>query len=440
PLRGEITLASVDGGYSAWSFLFAAALVEAIVWSIPFSYGIFLTEYLQEPMLASQPHASTLLPLVGTLSSGIIYCSGPLVYPYMTRFPRHRRPLMWAGTFLCWISLFGASYTRKVTALVLLQGALYAIGGALIYPPCISYMSEWFVRRRGLANGVLFAGTAAGGLVLPFILPPLLSAYGIFSTLRIISIAILILLVLSLFFIKPRLPENRVRGPLRRNEASVVWIRSWSWWSLVIANTMQGFAFFVPLLWVPTFASALHLRSSTSSLALSLLNGSSALGPLLVGALSDHFTPWPIALITAALSCVCTLVFWGAIGNVAGLMLFGAAYGIVAGGWSTLWSNFVVRISKEDPSLSMSLYGFLMLSRGLGNVLSTPISTSLANISPMVSGMGSGKTGFAIDEGRFDRLIIYCGACYAVVAAVALVGWIRETVTTRVEIQVSEPV
>lgn len=57
-----------------------------------------------------------------------------------------------------------------------LQGALYAIGGceyiltsptlgqrltrlaALLYAPCLSYMSEWFVKKRGLANGILFAG------------------------------------------------------------------------------------------------------------------------------------------------------------------------------------------------------------------------------------------------------------------------------------------
>jgi hypothetical protein len=42
--------------------------------------------------------------------------------------------------------------------LVALQGVLYAIGGALLYAPCISYMSEWFVARRGFANGLLFAG------------------------------------------------------------------------------------------------------------------------------------------------------------------------------------------------------------------------------------------------------------------------------------------
>ena len=29
---------------------------------------------------------------------------------------------------------------------------------ALVYAPVVSYMSEWFVHRRGLANGIVFMG------------------------------------------------------------------------------------------------------------------------------------------------------------------------------------------------------------------------------------------------------------------------------------------
>lgn len=429
--QSGLILHPVDGGYHAWSFVLGAALVEALVWSFPFAFGIFLAAYLQDEDLVSQPRAETYLPLIGTLASGIMYCSGPLVFPYIANHPRHRRPCMWIGTFLCWASLFGASYARKVYQLLILQGALYGLGGALVFHPCISLLSEWFVRRRGLANGILFTGSAAGGLVLPFIIPPLLDSYGPYKTLRILSIAILLLLIVSLMLIKPRLPENRIRGPGPRTDPSSVWLKSWSWWGLMLANTIQGFAFFVPMLWVPTFASALHLGSSMSSLALALLNGSSALGPLVVGSLSDHFTPWLIALITAILSCICTFVFWGAIGNVAGLMIFGATYGLVAGGWSTLWSGFVRKISKDDPSLSMSLYGFLMLTRGLGNVLSTPVSTRLASLSSTITATGYKMTGFDIEGGRFEKLIVYVRTCYAAAAIIALIGWGGETIAAR---------
>lgn len=35
---------------------------------------------------------------------------------------------------------------------------LIVILTALVYAPVVSYLSEWFVQRRGLANGIIFAG------------------------------------------------------------------------------------------------------------------------------------------------------------------------------------------------------------------------------------------------------------------------------------------
>ncbi len=32
---------------------------------------------------------------------------------------------------------------------------------ALLYAPCMSFLSEWFVEKRGLAIGVIFAGRHA---------------------------------------------------------------------------------------------------------------------------------------------------------------------------------------------------------------------------------------------------------------------------------------
>ena len=155
-----------------------------------------------------------------------------------------------------------------------ITGIWLTITIGLIYPPCILYMSEWFFRRRGFANGVLFAGlyhllyisllinlapgTAVGGLIMPFILPPLVRTYGLFPTLRIIAIGTLILLLPCMIFIRPRLPELQVHPPsVRAITISPIKLRDWSWWSLVSANVFQGFAFFLPILWLPSTSRSL---------------------------------------------------------------------------------------------------------------------------------------------------------------------------------------
>lgn len=159
--RNEVTLAPVDRGFRAWSFvrgsklstrllicscvflyrwpqLAGAFVVELIVWSFPFAFGIFLSAYLEDAHWTSQKDAQSLLPLVGTLSTGIIYCSGHLMLhtwcldlllirwvsciwflgaflnPLLDRYPRHRRTAMWIGGSLCGLSLLAASYATKV--------------------------------------------------------------------------------------------------------------------------------------------------------------------------------------------------------------------------------------------------------------------------------------------------------------------------------------
>ncbi|THH08269.1 hypothetical protein EW146_g9045 [Bondarzewia mesenterica] len=317
----------------------------------------------------------------------------------------------------------------QVEQLVALQGVILLIAcTALLYAPCISYISEWFVKRRGLANGIVMMGTAAGGLVCPYVLPPLLRAHGTAGTLRILAVAIIVLLLPVLPFVKPRLPESRMHGPGRRSVRRE-WLTDVSWWILMVTNTIHGFGAFVPILYLPTFASALNLNSSSTSLTIALLNGASAIGPLILGILTDHFSPWPLALFTCILTSLATFVLWGVVGNVtAGLMVFGTAYGLLAGGWTTLWAGFVRDMSKDDPSLPTLLYGFLMLSRGLGNVLSTPISTSLSsattNVTSTSSSLGhEGRMGFSVADGKFEKLIVYVGSCFAGAAALALVGW-----------------
>ena len=52
------------------------------------------------------------------------------------------------------------SFTTQAWQLLLSQGLLYSIGGSLCYYPTFMYLSEWFVARRGFANGICFAGTA----------------------------------------------------------------------------------------------------------------------------------------------------------------------------------------------------------------------------------------------------------------------------------------
>ncbi|KAJ6508307.1 major facilitator superfamily domain-containing protein [Mycena sanguinolenta] len=418
----ESALPPVDRGLGAWSFLAAAFMVEAIVWGFPNAYGVFLDAYLQDPRYASRKNAASLLPLIGTLSSGIIYCSGIVINPIAARYPHHRRKSMWLGALLCGGSLYGASYATEIYQLILVQGVLYGVGGALLYLSCISFMSEWFVVRRGMANGILFAGTAAGGLLLPLVLPPLISKYGSSKTLRILGITVAILLFLLLPLVKGRLPQTRARihGPAPRGARD--WMKHKLFWVFLTVNTLQGLAYFVPIIYLPTFANDLDISNPNSALTVAMLNAASVVGRLSMGYLSDKFNPWILALVTLFTTSVATFVLWGVLSHsFGGLLAFGIAYGSIAGGWSSLWTGFVRPIANDDPALSTMLYGYLLLSRGIGNIVSTPISAQLLT-GQAHNGTTPDNTGFDVGDGRFEKIIIYVGTLFAGASGVAAFG------------------
>ncbi|KAG8830580.1 hypothetical protein FRC17_004684 [Serendipita sp. 399] len=133
---------------------------------------------------------------------------------------------------------------------------------------------------------------------------------------------------------------------------------------------------------------------------------------------------WLLAFSTLLGTCLATFVGWGVISySLTGLISFGIVYGGLAGGWSSLWTGFVKDlVSQEDPRLSTTLMGHLMFSRGLGNILSTPITAAMAH--PRGDDAMPGRLGFGVGNGKFENVIVYTGTCFAGASLIAGFGWI----------------
>ena len=83
------------------------------------------------------------------------------------------------------VALVAASFAEHVFHLILTQGALYGVGGAMMYNPFIFYLDEWFIERKGLAYGIFWAGAGLCSAIIPFVMEWGLSEYGFRTTLRI---------------------------------------------------------------------------------------------------------------------------------------------------------------------------------------------------------------------------------------------------------------
>ncbi|EEB97080.1 hypothetical protein MPER_03673, partial [Moniliophthora perniciosa FA553] len=182
------------------------------------------------------------------------------------------------------------------------------------------------------------------------------------------------------------------------------------------------------------FATALHINATNASIALAMLNGGSVVGRLVLGYLADRFDPWALALCTLLFTSVSTFILWG-------LVTFGVAYGLSAGGWSSLWTGFIhgvgvtrraqqlisVSDAEDDPIHSTTILGYLMFSRGIGNILSTPISTALFSSNSSVPELADVRLGFDVDNGKYEKMILYVGTCFAGAAVFDWLGRREET-------------
>ncbi|KDN45117.1 hypothetical protein RSAG8_05032, partial [Rhizoctonia solani AG-8 WAC10335] len=233
-------LPPMDKGFHAYAFLAGGFVVELLIWALPFTYGVFLNHYTSHHLFDGPQE--TLLPLVGTLSSGIIYLTSVFVMPLLARYPQHRQTMMWAGAVLCVVAMIGAAFSRL--------GILYSIGGTIVYFPMQMYVFEWFKERRGLANGLIFAGTGLGGVILPFVAEKLLINYGLRTTFMALAISYAILLTASLPFVKGRLPPSSLIIPQQHSDWS--FLRNPEFLILFAGNFLQGLGNFVPGIWLPT--------------------------------------------------------------------------------------------------------------------------------------------------------------------------------------------
>ena len=67
-------------------------------------------------------------------------------------------------------------------------------------------MDEWFKRRRGLAYGIMWAGTGVSGVIIPFIMDRGLNKYGSATMLRAWTVVLAVLAGPLLIFVKGRVP------------------------------------------------------------------------------------------------------------------------------------------------------------------------------------------------------------------------------------------
>jgi MFS family permease len=411
-------LPPVDGGHAAWLFAGGCCTIEMILWGFPFSFGVLQEHYATHPPFSQN---SGSLAAVGTTCTGIMYLYAPINFLHFSISRHARRYSMFYALPLLSLSLIASSYATTVTHLILTQGIAYALCGCYLYYPVFLYVDEWFVRRKALAYGIMWVGSGLGGLVGPFVLSWGLNRYGAPLFLRGWGIGMLILIGPFLFFVRPRLPDSHLPNTtptLSSLRHSYSFLRTPEFTLIQTANFLQGLGYFIPLLYLPTYAASVSLSTSTQSLLLSLTNLSAIPGLLFLTTLADRSTSvYTLILISTLGSALAVFFFWGFASNhVPMLVVFTVLYGLCGGGFTAVYAAtakeirnvMTARYGGTSGADIGSIFGLLGVGRGIGNVIAGPLSEVLLK---GASGMGTYGSGYG-------PLVVFTGGT-AVAATVA---------------------
>lgn len=222
----------------------------------------------------------------------------------------------------------------------------------------------------------------------------------------------LITVLLSLPFMKPRIPVSPFASA-RRLDLS--FLRMSTFWMLQAGNIIQSFGYFLPSTYLPSYSTGtVGLPDFMGTLLVSIFNATSVFGGIAVGILCDRFNVTNVLLLSSVGSALSVLLFWGLASSSSPdssqtptslLTVFAISYGFFAGGFSSTWSGIITQIKRDSsPSLETGLvFGLLAGGRGIGNVISGPLSTMLINQGSLSH---DGATGY---DTKYGTLILFTG-------------------------------
>jgi MFS family permease len=307
-----------------------------------------------------------------------MYVSAPFWFIALKMNPRYRRPSIFVGFVVMIASLIGASFAKSTSQLIATQGVMYAIGASMHYYPLFIYLDEWFVLRRNFAFGCICASCGAGGVIIPFALDWVLRTYGFRTALRTWAVVAVVLTTPALFFMKPRLPVRHHTnvGP---QKVEFGYLKSRTFWILQSASIIQGLGFFLPSVYLSSFAQAVGFTAVDGTLAIALINGAQIVGAMFIGYLGDRCHVTTGILVCSIGSVVAVFVFWTFATIKPMLFVFAILYGVYAGGYSTTWSGVAKTIRENgypgaETGMIISLFS---CGKGIGAVVSGPMSEAL---------------------------------------------------------------
>lgn len=235
-----------------WLVLASCTTIFFVTLGLVYSFGVM------QAVLISRKYASA--STLGWVSSLVVVCVSGLALP-CTAVVAHlgsRNTALIAGIMIGASQLATSfAFAAPVWTLFLAQG-FFGIAYALAYWSTNALAAQYFERRRGLALGIVYAGSGIGGAVFSIALSQLERRYGLEWAVRIFAFLGWVTLLPAALAVKEK---------FRPTMKTFAWryFKDTTFDLIFFATALSSFSLFVPPFFWPTFASAAGLSPSVGA-------------------------------------------------------------------------------------------------------------------------------------------------------------------------------
>lgn len=306
--------------------------------------------------------------------------------------PRRLFPL---GGLAIAIGFAACSQIRSIWQLYLFLGGIAAIGVSMLaFVPHMALIPNWFVRRRGTATGIVYAGIGAGQLVLAPAIQAMVSSLGWRATFLVLAAVIALVVVPLTAVFQRRRPEDMGLHPdgLPQSEASAIaaslpplrlprsmdktveWtaflaIRTPRFWLLMATGIGLGMNLNTLMVHQMAFLTDVGYSKLLGASLLGVVGGLRSLGGVSIGSLSDRVgreVAYSIGSI-AALIGIALLMSIEDTSQPWRLYLFVIMYGL---GYGALGPVYAAATADLFPGKQLgTIFGVLEAGYGMGGAI-----------------------------------------------------------------------
>ncbi|KAF9957444.1 hypothetical protein BGZ72_001820 [Mortierella alpina] len=379
--------AVVDGPLYGWVVVFAAFTSQMVSMGVCNVYGVYQNYYFTRTFEGS---ASTFqLAWIGSLAIMALDLAGPFAGSICDYFGHRQSALV--GVIVMTLSLVAAAFATEVWQLYLSQGLLYGLGASLTYFASLTLPSQWFKRNRGFVTGISISGGGIGGLWLSPVISKLLDSKGLRWTMLAVAIAHLVILFPVCMLFKTRNESGRQRvkrikrfgfrkgesleEEKKRKFVDFTILRDTRFCLLFVAGIFVVSGYFTPFYFINSYATQHGVDTSTAALMVGVMNGSSAVGRIVMGLVSDKIGSINALLISTFAATLSLFLIWTFAKTVAIMFLFSVVYGLCCGAYLSSTVSASGEICGQGRLATVT--GILYAGMAVGSIIGSPTSGAI---------------------------------------------------------------